>query len=622
MSAVALGVLLLLPAWPALPDSRRPTPAAPDTGQIKPGTLPDDAQLKIILSHPQLVVARDAAGRFTAQLCRCAVPVSAADIPATLRRALIDTEDRRFYAWYHGLGIDPFGLGAAIEAQFTGRRRGGSSLNQQIAKNLVVGNRNSYWRKAQELVLAARIEHILSKNDIIAVYLNTADFGAKDGQEIIGIEQASRAWFGKSTHSLNLYETAVLVGMLNGPTAYNPLRHPAAARARATLVLARMQGQGDISRAQAATALRIGPRPGRLRPVPLETGYYVDWVLHALQQHADQFKDMKQLRLVIGLDPHMQLNAQMSIADLLRRAETAHARQAALIAMEADGTVRALVGGRDFRESQFDRATMARRSPGSTFKPFVYLRALETGRQPTDPVLDEPFSAVESRRLHVPPGWPANFEHRYAHAEVPLRQALAMSLNAATVRLALEVGLPGIVETAHRLGIGTAMPTDDPSVALGASAVIPMEMTAAYAAFLNGGYRVRPHGIVAIVSMDGRMLAEDGGLPGPRVITPTRARTMAEMLHTAVKTGTGWRADFGAWVAGKTGTSQDNRDAWFIGFDHPGDLLTTVWLGNDDNSPMRDVSGGTLPAETWRRFYISLGHEHGTLPRRAVVAKR
>lgn len=578
--------------------------------------LPSKAQLSTILRHPQLVIVHEAGGGFNLKLCRCPVPIAAHEIPSQLRWALIDTEDRRFYSWSHRWGFDPIGIGAAFVSYIRGGRRGGSSLNQQIAKNLVVGGKRTLRRKVQELVLAMRIEDILTKEEIIAAYLNTADFGTVDGHVIIGIEQAARAYFGKPTRSLNLYESAVLVGMLNAPTRYNPLRHPEAARQRAELVMSRMIRGRHLAKMAAETALRTGAKPGNLRPIPLETGYYIAWILQAFQ-HLNTVKGDQELRVVIGLDPQLQIKAQTTVKNMLRRAEGLNAQQAAFITMDSGGLVRVLIGGRSFKTSQFDRATSAERPPGSVFKPFVYLHALEAGRKPSDKVLDEPFTRAESLKLHVPENWPKNFEHKY-EGTVSLRQALAKSLNAATAHLAMEVDLRGIADTARKLGIESRLPGDIPSLALGSSGIVPLELTAAYTVFLNGGRRVKPYGIITILTTSGSILLEKTGEPGPQVISPMLAETMADMLHEVIKSGTGWRANFGYWAAGKTGTTTENRDAWFVGFDRHNALVTTIWIGNDDNAPMKEeISGGTLPAAAWRQFYLSLRG-----PRHTVVAQQ
>jgi penicillin-binding protein 1A len=596
---------------PAFADrSQQPIGAA--AAMLKQGDgLPGEVQLKAILKHSQLIIDYDQSGRPTVKMCRCAVPVSFHDIPSSLVWALIDTEDRRFYHWSHLLGFDPIGMITAVVAHLSGSRRGGSSLVQQIAKNLVLGGKYTIERKAQELILALRIAHILSKEEVLATYLNTVDFGAIDGQNVVGIEQAARTYFRKAPRDLNLFESAVLVGMLKAPTRYNPATHPEAARRRAELVLALMLRQGHVTNVEVRAALHTGPKPGNLHRIALDTGYYNAWILRALEQRPALLAARPD-RLVIGLDPELQINAQSAIFKMLEQADAseADAHQAALIAMDSNGTVRALVGGRDFKLSQFDRATVARRPAGSTFKPFVYLPALETGRSPTDMVLDEPFTFRESRKLGVPIGWPANFDG-YEHRPITLERALVLSKNAATARLAMSVGLHEIAETARRLGMRNARLTEMPSMALGACEVTPLELTGAYAAFANGGYRAEPHGILLALTPNGGVISEESASSRNQVVRPAIAAMMARMLHEVIKSGTGWRANFGSWAAGKTGTSQDDRDAWFVGFDRQNSLVTTVWIGNDDNSPMNGVSGATLPAQAWRRFYASLNADHG-----------
>lgn len=604
---------LLVEFWfhPAFADrSLQPADAAAAIVMRGDG-LPNGAQLEVILRHSQLVIDYDRSGRPTVKMCRCAVPASFHDIPSSLVWALIDTEDRRFYHWSHLLGVDPIGMFTAGIAHVSGSRRGGSSLIQQIAKNLVLGGKYTIERKAQELILAIRIAHILTREQVLATYLNTVDFGAIDGRNIVGIEQASRTYFRKAPRDLNLFESAVLVGMLKAPTRYNPIMHPEAAHRRAKLVLALMLRQGHVTNVEVRVALRTGAQPGNLHPIALDTGYYNAWILRALEQRPAVLAARPD-RLVIGLDPELQILAQNTISKMLEQADAskADAHQAALIAMDSNGIVRALIGGRDFNFSQFDRATMARRPAGSTFKTFVYLRALETGHSPTDMVLDEPFTFRESRKLGVPTGWPTNFDG-YEHRPITIERALVLSKNAATARLAMSVGLHGIAETAMRLGMRNARLTDMPSMALGACEVTPLELTGAYAAFANGGYRAEPQGILLALTSDGAVISAESVASRDQVILPTIAAMMTGMLHEVITSGTGWRANFGSWAAGKTGTSQDYRDAWFVGFDRQHSIVTTIWIGNDDNSPMKDVSGATLPAQAWRRFYASLNADHG-----------
>jgi penicillin-binding protein 1A len=526
-------------------------------------------------------------------MCRCPVPVGLAQVSRYVPEALVSTEDKRFY---HSFGLDPEAIARAI---FARNRQGGSGLDQQIAKNLLVGAERSYARKVQEALDALAIDELFSKDEILAIYLNNMDWGTVNGRSIVGIEQASRAYFGKSAAQLNLYESAVLVGMLKGPTFYSPIRHAERSRERTAHVLQRMVDQAYIRPADRAAALKRGAQPGRLRPLDLQTVYYTSWVRRALDaSHA--FDGQQELRVVLGLDLRMQENAASRVQELVRLGRARGATEAALVAMTGTGLVQALVGGADFQQSQIDRATTSRRQPGSAFKPFVYLRALELGRRPTDRILDAPDAN----------GWPRNYERRY-EGTVSLSHALAHSLNAAAVRLADEIGEPGIADLAHRLGIRSPLGAT-PSLALGAYAVTPMELTAAYAALANGGRQVTPHGILAVLTMQGEPVEQPADESGPRVVPAADVRLLDGMLRQAVTSGTGLAANFGPTAAGKTGTTQDERDAWFVGFDMRTGLTAGIWTGNDDNRPMRGVTGSTLPAIAWNRFFRAAEERTGT----------
>jgi penicillin-binding protein 1A len=356
-----------------------------------------------------------------------------------------------------------------------------------------------------------------------------------------------------------------------------------------------MVAEEHITAREMQAALLGGPRPGTLRPILLDNAYYTSWVRRELPTRDLPADAPEELRVVIGLDPVLQVQARQAVAEMLRNGRQHHAGQAALVAMDDDGLVRALVGGGDFAASQFDRATMGGRQPGSAFKPFVYLRALEAGRKPTDPVLDAPLG---------PGGWPRNFGGEPHEGRVTLQHALVKSLNGAAVHLAHELGPAAIAGLVHRLGIAASL-TERDVVALGVDAVSPLALTTAYAAIANGGHRVSPSGILAVLTMDGKVLMTRPAAPGPQVVAPEAVQRLTRMLHEVIRSGTGTAACFGGWAAGKTGTTQDERDAWFVGFNAAPSLVTAIWIGNDDHAPMQGVSGSTLPAAAWRRFYAA-----------------
>jgi penicillin-binding protein 1A len=551
------------------------------------------AFIRLALSNPQIIVHRDEEGKFQIDQCRCPVPVTLQQVSKYVPLALIATEDKDFRS---SPGIE---LKSILRAIFLAHgRQGGSGLHQQIAKNLIVGAAPTLARKAQEALDAIAIDGMFSKDQILDTYLNYMGWGTVDGHSVTGIEQAARTYFGKTAASLDLSEAALLVGMLNGPSRYSPLHHPDRAQERAALVLERMKTVGFITSAQATVAerdlARHIARHGVLRPVELMTVYYTAWVRQALDTMSTDLIGHDRLRVVLGLDPALQANAQRQIEEMLRAGRAFDASQGALVAMDADGLVRAMVGGGSFAESQLDRVTMAHRQPGSAFKPFIYLRALELGRKPTDRVLDAPVDG----------DWPRNFDRRY-NGNVTLEYALAHSLNGATARLAEGLGLPGIVDLAHRMGI-TSRLGDQPSLALGTYEVTPMELTGAFASIANGGRRTEPHGILAIATAEGDVIS----IPSPastQAVSAEHARVLTNMLREVVATGTGYGANYGPGAVGKTGTTQDERDAWFVGFDRDSRLVTGVWVGNDDGTPMHDVTGTTLPAAAWRRFMVASG---------------
>jgi penicillin-binding protein 1A len=564
------------------------------TGPARADVFRSPEQMELIrlaLTHPQIVVKRDGTGRFDLELCRCAVPVTLKQIAKTVPQALISTEDRHFYS---SIGVEPE---AIIRALLARGRQGGSGIDQQIAKNLLVGAAPTYERKWREALDALTVDGMFPKEEILTIYLNNMDWGTVEGHNIIGIEQAARAYFGKTAAALNLYESAMLIGMLKGPTFYSPIRHPQRARERAELVLNGMQTQGYITAAARAFALRTGPRRGRLHPLDLQTVYYTAWVRRMLDAMGPKLAGQNELRVVIGLDLRMQQDAERDIAEMLAKGRPLGGTQAALVAMNDNGLVRALIGGADFAENQLDRATMAHRQPGSAFKPFVYLRALELGRRPTDRVLDAPVG---------PNRWPRDFGGDRYQGYVTLSRALAQSLNGATARLAESIGLPGIAALAHRMGIESPL-GDEPSLALGAYDVTPMELTSAYATIANDGRRVRPHGILAIATMQGDIVNLPAEEPEPREVAPAHIQALIGMLRGVVTSGTGVAANFGPGAIGKTGTTQENRDAWFVGFDRNRGLAAGIWIGNDANAPMRDVTGSSLPAEAWKRFFVAFG---------------
>ncbi len=518
-----------------------------------------------------------------------ALPLSA--LPPYLPQAFVATEDRRFY-WHFGL--DPVGLARALYVNLTARalREGGSTLTQQLAKNLFLTQERSLSRKVQELVLALWLERVYSKDQILELYLNRVYFGAG----AYGVEAAAQRYFGKSARNVTLAEAAMLAGLVKSPSRLAPTRNPQAARERAEIVLAALVDARYISAAMAKTARGRPPVIVR-HDGPGSIGYVADWVMDALDAYVGPLES--DVTVQTSIDPALQAAAEKVLAEeLAKQGERYGVTQGALVAIDPNGAVRALVGGRAYAESQFNRAIAAHRQPGSAFKPFVYLAALERGLMPDTLREDAP---IEIR------GWrPENFSREY-FGPVSLTTALANSLNTVAVRLALEVGPKNVAATARRLGISSKL---DPnaSLALGTSEVTLLELTGAFAPFANGGIGVIPHVIERVRSANGKILYARS-LTGPgRVVAAAQVAMMNRMLMETLLTGTARRAALPGWqAAGKTGTSQDYRDAWFIGY--TGRLVAGIWLGNDDATPTKRASGSNLPVEIWSRF-MRVAHQN------------
>ncbi|TCT01083.1 transglycosylase domain-containing protein [Aquabacter spiritensis] len=514
-----------------------------------------------------------------------AVPLK--QLPAYLPNAFIAIEDRRFYDHW---GLDPLGLARALAANMvSGRvRQGGSTLTQQLAKNLFLTQERTFSRKIQEVVLALWLEQKFTKAEILDLYMNRVYFGAG----AYGVEAAAQRYFGKSARTVTLAEAAMLAGIVNAPSRLAPTRNLAAAQERAALVLGAMREQKFISPEMQAAALA---RPGVVAPpsAPGSIGYVADWVVEQLDSYVGELSGDVTVRTTI--DGAMQAQAQAALSETLGKSGGKFGvQQGALVSLDTDGAVKALIGGRSYEESQFNRAVTARRQPGSAFKPFIYLTALERGLRPDTVREDAPIQLK---------GWrPENSTHDY-RGPVTLQQALAASLNTVSVRLVLEVGPKAVVATARRLGIASPL-EPNASIALGTSEVSVLELASAYAPFANGGIGVIPYVIESVRGADGKMLYSRSASGPGRVIAPEYAGMMNRMLQETLLTGTGRRADLPGWeAAGKTGTSQDYRDAWFVGY--TARLVTAVWLGNDDASPTKKASGANLPVEIWSRYMKS-----------------
>ncbi|QDC00919.1 transglycosylase domain-containing protein [Mesorhizobium sp. 8] len=504
--------------------------------------------------------------------------------------AVVAIEDRRFYSHF---GIDPIGLTRAMVTNVLGGRfsQGGSTLTQQLAKNLFLKPDRTLERKVQEVLLALWLEHKHSKDQILQMYLNRVYFGSG----AYGVEAASRRYFGKSARDVTLSEAALLAGLLKAPSRLSPARDPKAAEERAQLVLAAMQDEGMVSAKQVATAMSA---PATRAP-SYWTGsenYVADTVMEELPDLIGEVQG--DIVVDTTVDLTLQKIAEKSIRELIdQNGKKLNVSQGALVSIDSSGAVRAMVGGYDYSTSQFDRASEAKRQPGSAFKPFVYMAALEAGRTPDSVRNDAP--------IRIGKWTPTNFGGKY-YGKVTLATALAKSLNSVAAQLTMEVGPNAVVEAAHRMGIQSDL-TANTSIALGTSEVTPLELTAAYVPFANGGYRPEIRFIRRITTADGKLLYANDGGNTPRVVKPEIVGMMDSMMAGTVQVGgTAKKAAFGWPSAGKTGTSQNSRDAWFVGY--TANLTTGVWFGNDNGSPMKKVTGGTLPAQAWHEFMLA-AHE-------------
>ena len=511
-------------------------------------------------------------------------PLALKDMPAYVPKAFIAIEDRRFYAHY---GVDPFGIARALVANILHRgvSQGGSTITQQLAKNLFLTQERTVHRKLQEVLLALWLERKFSKTQILELYLNRVYFGAGS----YGIEQASQRYFGKSARAITLAEAALLAGLVKSPSRLAPTRNFDGAEQRARTVLAAMAELNFIKKDSERTAFAHPPHIVA-RAGNGSVNYVADWVMDALNDVLGHVEEDIVVRTTI--DAALQVNAEKALEEELKaKGGKFNVSQGALVAMTPDGAVRALIGGRDYGESQFNRAVAAKRQPGSAFKPFVYLTALERGLTPETVREDAPLSVK---------GWkPENYEHRYL-GPVTLTQALAQSLNTVSVRLTLEVTPQSVVRTAHRLGIASHL-EPNASIALGTSEVSVLELTGAYASFANGGLSVSPHVIERITNAGGKLIYSHNPQSLGRVIDARHVGMMNAMLQETLAIGTARKASLPGWpAAGKTGTSQDFRDAWFVGY--TSHLVTAVWLGNDDGAPTKHVTGGGLPVDIWSRF--------------------
>lgn len=506
------------------------------------------------------------------------------DLPPYLPKAFVAIEDRRFYSHW---GVDPIGVLRALFRDALGRggMQGGSTLTQQLAKNLFLTQERTISRKIQEAILALWLEHKYSKDQILELYLNRVYFGSG----AYGVDAAAEKYFGHPAKDVTLPEAAMLAGLMKAPTKLAPNHNEAAAVERADQVVTAMAQEGHITEAMAKVALAHPAHAVRAKAGG-SMNYAADYVMDVLDDTIGAIDE--DIVVTSTIDPAMQAAAERALGGVLaRKGQKYGVTQGALVSLDGTGAIRALIGGRDYEDSQFDRAVSAHRQPGSSFKPFVYLTALEHGLTPDSIREDAPINVR---------GWkPENASHRYM-GQVNLTTALAMSLNTVAVRLGLEVGPRAVIQTAHALGVTSEL-QPNATIALGTSEVTPLELVSAYVPFANGGIGVQPHIITKVRTADGKLLYARKGSSNGRVVEPQYVAMMNSMLEQTLIIGTARKADLPGWeAAGKTGTSQDYRDAWFVGY--TSQLVTGVWLGNDDNSPTKKASGANLPVEIWSGY--------------------
>ena len=545
--------------------------------------LPDTSAMWRHTGAPKIMLLADDGSPISVNGASAGAPMRLANLPDHVPKAILAVEDRNFY---HHFGANPVSVLRALMVNVgAGKvRQGGSTITQQLAKNVFLSADRTLKRKAQEFILALWLEHKFTKDEILTLYLNRVYFGAG----AYGIDAASYRYFGKPASKLSMGEAAVLAGLLKAPSRLAPTNNPQDAGRRGRTVINQMLAAGFITKDQAEEAIS--------KPILLSTSklsaapYFID---HALARVRDLAGEVDADLIVrTTFDPRMQQAAETGV--LIGSASmtiTIDDAQTAAVIMNGEGAVKAMIGGRDYRESQFNRAVQSNRQPGSAFKPFVYLAAVENGLHAETLVDDAP--------LRIGKWAPDNYKSKY-YGEVTFREALARSLNGATIRVQEAVGRSAVRKVARDMGWTGAL-TPGPSLALGVDGVSPLALAGSYAPLANGGFKIEPHVIMRIETADGDLIYQRAGAYLSQAASVAAIDELNSMMESVVEWGTGKAAAVpGYAVAGKTGTSQDSRDAWFAG--HAGGLLCVIWVGRDDNSPMPGVTGGTAPAVIWREI--------------------
>ena len=540
--------------------------------------LPDYEQLSKRADLGQMVRVRAADGTLLVSLGPSFGRwLSYEEIPPTMRTAMIAVEDKRFRSH---IGVDPIGVARSFKVRLSSGhwKQGGSTITQQLARNIFLTNSRTFGRKVKEGVLALALERKFTKGQILELYLNRVYFGGG----AYGIDAASRTFFGHGAERLSLGEAAIIAGLVKAPSNYSPTADVEAARGRAGVVIDSMINNGFLP---PSAAVGVNAAEIKVQPAPKQNSvrYFTDWALPQLDTLIDETSDP--IDVWTTLDPGMQTVANRAI-----NGYTPPGAQGALVAVDRDGAVRAMVGGRDYVDSIYNRATQAERQPGSAFKLFVYLAALESGMKPSDTVVDEPVTID---------GWtPRNSTRSYA-GPVSLREAFSRSINTISAKIGDALGFGTIADMAHRFGISGKVSTF-PSMVLGTSDVRLIDMTRAFAAVQNRGISVVPYAVRKVVTADGRLLYQHQSDEQRVLVAPWVAAEMTDLLQSAVLSGTGRAAQIGRPVAGKTGTTTSNKDGWFIGFSSG--LTTGVWMGRDDARAVPGLQGGTAPARAFAAF--------------------
>lgn len=516
--------------------------------------------------------------------------VSLDEMSPYIPMAVIAIEDRRFHSHF---GIDPLGIARAMVSNIMAGRlvQGGSTLTQQLAKNLFLEPRRDLERKVQEAIIAVWLEHRFTKDEILELYLNRVYFGSG----AYGVDAAARRYFSKSARDVNLAEAAMLAGLLKAPSALSPARNPKGAEERSQVVLHAMRRTGFVTDREMAAALSMEAKKAK-HYWSGSQHYVADLVMKQLPGLIGEVRHDVIVDTTIDLDLQKKAGA-LVLGNIGDFGEKLNVSQGALVSIDGTGAIRAMVGGAEYAESQFNRAVDAKRQPGSAFKPLVYLAAMESGLNPDSVRVDRPVAIGAWK--------PENYDRKY-RGPVTLSEALSLSLNTIAAQMISETGTDKVIGAAKRLGIGSNL-ARNASIALGTSEVSLLELTAAYAPFANGGYLAEPFVIKRVTTQDGEILYQRNPAAAAQVVDPVAVGMMNQMLERAVEEGTGKAARVKGWdVAGKTGTTQNFRDALFVGY--TANLITGVWYGNDDGEPSKKVTGGGLPAKTFSAF-MSKAHE-------------